>query len=138
MFHRFILNGLLNANDILGEEVFDIEDWKVIGEYVYDNQGGRHQAFYSPKRDFSFRDIHIKAGERVQVEQSLKYSPREARQLWERSGLDEIAKWSASSEKYSEYDPYFAHMKILLLQIKSHNILPMIEVLCNLGIMWIA
>lgn len=40
---RFVLNGLINANQILGEEVFKLEDWRVIGEYVYDEEGGRHQ-----------------------------------------------------------------------------------------------
>src|ERR1700761_5578571 len=73
---RFILNGLLHANDILGERVFELDDWKVIGEYVFDSEGGRHQAFYSPLRDFRYRDIQFKAGERIQVEQSLKFSAK--------------------------------------------------------------
>ncbi|PQE03839.1 hypothetical protein CJF30_00006539 [Rutstroemia sp. NJR-2017a BBW] len=80
--HKFILNGLVHANEVLGEHVFDPQDWNVVGEYVHDEQGGRHQAFYTPNRDVTLRDIQIKAGERVQVEQSLKYSPDEIKQLW--------------------------------------------------------
>ncbi|RDL30731.1 uncharacterized protein BP5553_10076 [Venustampulla echinocandica] len=99
--HEFVLNGLLQANEILGEEVFRLEDWKVIGEYVYDHQGGRHQAFYSPNRNVQYKDIVIKAGERIQVEQSLKYSPQETIQLWKGSRLQEVDRWSATSDAYS-------------------------------------
>jgi uncharacterized SAM-dependent methyltransferase len=99
---RFILNGLINANEIQGEQIFRPEDWKVIGEYVYDDQGGRHQAFYSPVRDVQIKDVQVKAGERVQVEQSLKYSPDEAKILWRQAELDEVTRWSASSDAYSE------------------------------------
>jgi hypothetical protein len=74
----------------------------VIGEYAYDDEGGRHQAFYSPIRDIRFKDIHFKAGERIQVERSLKYSAVETAQLWKMSGLNEAGRWSASSEAYSK------------------------------------
>lgn len=99
---RFILNGLLQANVVLGEDIFKVEDWKVIGEYVYDAEGGRHQAFYAPVRDIEVLGVKIRAGERVQVEQSLKYSSEEAQRLWSTSGLEEISKWSASRDSYSK------------------------------------
>ncbi len=82
--------------------MFDLDDWKVIGEYVYDCEGGRHQAFYSPLRDIRYQDIHFKAGERVQVEQSLKFSAEDAAQLWKDSDLSEVGRWSASSDAYSK------------------------------------
>ncbi|KUJ16343.1 uncharacterized protein LY89DRAFT_586353 [Mollisia scopiformis] len=99
--HKFVLNGLLHANEILGEQVFNLEDWKVIGEYAYDEQGGRHQAFYAPIRNLNFKDVQFKAGERVKVEQSLKYSLEEANNLWQTAGLREVNRWSASSDAYS-------------------------------------
>ena len=74
----------------------------MIGEYVYDGEGGRHRAFYSPTRDVQFKDVHFKAGERILVEQSYKFSTHEANQLWKASGLDEVRLWSASSEAYSK------------------------------------
>lgn len=46
--------------------------------------------------------VEIQAGERVQVEQSLKYSDTESRVLWDLTGLKEIEKWSASTEQYSK------------------------------------
>lgn len=94
---------MLQANEVLGEDVFKLEDWSVIGEYVYDVEGGRHQAFYTPKRDIHFNDIIFKAEERIQVEQSLKYSPEAAAQLWNDAGLQEVRQWRASSDAYSKY-----------------------------------
>lgn len=99
--HRFILNGLVQANEILGENVFDIADWTVIGEYVYDTQGGRHQAFYSPSRDITIRDVLVKAGERVKIEVSLKYLSKETAKLLKDAGLREAQKWSASTADYN-------------------------------------
>ncbi|KAH8808957.1 C-type lectin protein [Xylogone sp. PMI_703] len=99
--HEFVLNGLVHANRLLGKEVFNLKDWRVIGEYVYDHEGGRHQAFYSPSRNVQFNDIYFEAGERIQVEQSLKYSQEEATQLWDVAGLKEMGRWSASSDAYN-------------------------------------
>ncbi|OBT47156.1 hypothetical protein VE00_03082 [Pseudogymnoascus sp. WSF 3629] len=99
--HKFILNGLDNANSILGENVFDTNDWEVIGEYVCDKDGGRHQAFYAPKRDIIIRGIFIEQGERVQVEQSLKYSQAESEAMWAAAGLKEVGKWEATKEQYN-------------------------------------
>lgn len=97
------MNGLANANDIYKEQVFELEDWRVIGEYVFDAEGGRHQAFCSPVHDVNIKGVDIKAGERIQIEESLKYSPEGAAQLWKASGLVEADRMSASSDAYSEF-----------------------------------
>ncbi|KAL2066365.1 hypothetical protein VTL71DRAFT_2436 [Oculimacula yallundae] len=99
--HKFILNGLTNANDIYQEKLFALEDWKVIGEYVFDSEGGRHQAFISPVHDVSVKGVEIKAGERIQIEESLKYSSEGASQLWKAAGLVEAERMSASNATYS-------------------------------------
>ncbi|KAK1962549.1 hypothetical protein LY78DRAFT_586434 [Colletotrichum sublineola] len=96
--HTFILNGLANVNEILGEEAFKLSDWEVIGEYVYDEEGGRHQAFYSPVRDTHVMGALVKQHERIQVEQSLKYSQLGAENLWNMAGLVETACWSKGNE----------------------------------------
>ncbi|KAI1386175.1 C-type lectin protein [Hypoxylon trugodes] len=98
--HRFILNGLLHANQILGHKEFNLDDWQVIGEYVYDNEGGRHQAFYSPIRDTVVLGETIKAQERVQVEQSLKYSKEGCSNLWRSAGMIEADRWMTADEDY--------------------------------------
>ena len=97
------MNGLLHANRLLGEELFKLDDWKVIGEYIHDQDGGRHQAFYAPLRDIQCQGIVLKAGERIQVEQSLKFSADDTTHLWERAGLNEVTHWSASSAAYSKW-----------------------------------
>jgi uncharacterized SAM-dependent methyltransferase len=102
---RFILNGLRNANKVLGENVFVEKDWRVIGEYVYDAEGGRHQAFYAPKRDTTVMGQRIRTHERIRVEQSLKYSKAEAEELWKRSGMEEIGQWRHRAE-YGESSLY--------------------------------
>lgn len=92
------MNGLANANEILGEEAFKLSDWEVIGEYVYDEEGGRHQAFYSPVRDTCVMGTLVKQHERIQVEQSLKYSQLGAENLWNMAGLIETNCWAKGNE----------------------------------------
>lgn len=97
---RFILNGLRHANEILGHEAFQLEDWEVIGEYVYDNEGGRHQAFYAPVRDTAVLGEKIRAHERVQVEQSLKYAEDGMKKLWKAAGVVESSRWMVDGDEY--------------------------------------
>ncbi|KAH0556705.1 hypothetical protein GP486_005508 [Trichoglossum hirsutum] len=94
----FILNGLLHANKLLGKNHFCLEDWNYIGEYNHD--AGCHQAFYSPVKDVKVRNITIKAGERVRIEESYKYSIAESTRLWDASGLVEGARWNSRSGEY--------------------------------------
>lgn len=98
--HQFILNGLVHANTILGEEIFHLPDWQVSAEYVYDGEGGRHQAFVTPSRDVHVLGTLVKAGERVQIEQSLKYSKSSAKRLFRLAGLIEAERWADESGDY--------------------------------------
>jgi uncharacterized SAM-dependent methyltransferase len=95
---RFILNGLQNANEILGEEAFNTDEWRVIGEYVYDLEGGRHQAFLSPTRPTDALGSRVLPHERIEIEQSLKYSEEEKDRLWKLAGLTEMGRWSRGDE----------------------------------------
>ncbi|TLD17961.1 uncharacterized protein PgNI_01802 [Pyricularia grisea] len=96
--HQFVLNGLVHANKILEQQAFKLDDWKVVGEYVYDEEGGRHQAWYSPIRDTWALGQLIPAGERVFVERSVKYSKPETEKLWQDAGMVEAGKWSVGQE----------------------------------------
>lgn len=62
---------------------------------AYDKSEGRHQAFYVPKRDVQYGQILIKAGEKVRVEESYKYSPLQRAALWTGAGLRESARFGA-------------------------------------------
>src|SRR2546429_2752610 len=92
--HKFLLNGLLHANTIIGHEVFNLADWTVVGEY--DEEAGRHQAFYVPNRDVHFKNITMKAGEKIKVEESYKYSPQESSDLWKNAGVIKRASFGSS------------------------------------------
>ena len=83
--HEFILNGLTHANYLLEQKIFNVEDWKVVGEY--DKTAGRHYACVVPVRDVDVDGVHVSAGEKVQIEESYKYSPIQTRSLWEDAGL---------------------------------------------------
>ncbi|KAJ3519183.1 hypothetical protein NM208_g14225 [Fusarium decemcellulare] len=96
--HQFILNGLANANDLFGEEVFKVDEWRVIGEYVYDHEGGRHQAFVAPVHPTDVLGSRVMPHERIEIEQSLKYSDQEKAELWAVSGLTEMGRWSREDE----------------------------------------
>ncbi|KAH9908705.1 C-type lectin protein [Xylariomycetidae sp. FL2044] len=98
--HQFLLNGLRHANEVLGEEAFVLDEWQVLGEYVYDDEGGRHQAFYLPVRDTAVLGANVKAHERVQVEQSLKYSEEGCRNLWDSAGMMEVDRWMTEDGNY--------------------------------------
>lgn len=95
---RFILNALHHANDIFDKQVFDVADWQVIGEYVYDEDGGRHQAFLSPKHETFFDGVPVQAHERLKIEQSLKYSQVGADKLWRMSGFTPFQHWRLGSD----------------------------------------
>lgn len=97
---RFILNGLAHANRLFKRDIFNLEDWRVIGEYVYDSneQGGRHQAFLSPLRDVDILGHRIRRGERIKIEQSLKYTNASSQKLWALAGLEETERWTYNDE----------------------------------------
>lgn len=98
--HEFILNGLRNANGLLKSEEFKLEDWRVIGEYRYDIDGGRHVAFVSPVRDVVVDGVKIFQDEKIQIEQSNKFSLEEAERLFQRAGLKQGPRWSNQQGDY--------------------------------------
>jgi uncharacterized SAM-dependent methyltransferase len=98
--HDFIIQGLKNANDIMNQTVFAIEDWEAIGEF--DEKAGRHHAFVSPRKDVVIDGVHIARGERVRIEESYKYSRDEILELWEKARLAGNTVWSNSKGDYGE------------------------------------
>ena len=108
--HEFVLNGLIHANRLLGKEVFHLEDWEVIGEY--DETAGRHQAFYSPKKDIQVDDIHFTCGERVRIEESYKYSTIETQSLWKVAGLTPGATFVDQTGQYRKLNYDFPRRTI--------------------------
>jgi len=98
--HEFIIHGLRHANEIMGETVFDINDWEAIGEY--DKKAGRHHAFVAPLKDVVIDGLRIPRGERVRIEESYKYSRDEILELWEKSRLTANTVFPNSRGDYGE------------------------------------
>ena len=112
--NEFTLNGLKHANKLLGHTAFDLADWDAIG--YYDEQDGRHQAFVSPKREVRVEGVLVHAGEKIRIEESYKYSPAQAQELWEASNVIEGASWTNCTGSYSKFSSNklrFGHTSIL-------------------------
>ena len=105
--HRFILNGLMHANKLMGKEVFRKDDWRVIGEY--DESAGRHQAFVSPVRDVLVEETLIRSGEKVRIEESYKYSLLQSDELWRRAGVKVRARFGNRSDDYRKLISNYAY-----------------------------
>ncbi|KAF2690520.1 hypothetical protein K458DRAFT_413301 [Lentithecium fluviatile CBS 122367] len=95
---EFTLNGLKHANRIMGDTVFDPENWDAVGRYN-DNLGG-HQAFVAPLRDVDVDGVQIPKGERIRIEESYKYSTEEIEHLWAEAGLIGNTVFSNSKGNY--------------------------------------
>lgn len=82
---QFYRNGLDHANTILGHEAFNQDDWEVRGEYV--SKENKHQASYVASNDVEIEGVHIRKGEAIPFEQSIKFVESECDLLWHDAGL---------------------------------------------------
>jgi len=97
---RFYQNGLLNANKILGKEIFILDQWDIVG--VYNVAQGRHEAFITPLQDVIIEGETCRKGEKIRIEEAYKYSNEEARTLWQCAGVTEKHKWANGRVEYGE------------------------------------
>ena len=116
--HKFVLNGLMHANKLMGKEVFRKDDWKVIGEY--DETAGRHQAFYSPVKDVVVEETPIMAGERIRIEESYKYSLLQSNELWQQAGLQVRARFANRTNDYRKLVPHLVAINPSLFRALHH------------------
>lgn len=98
--NEFTLNGLKHANKLLGYDAFQLSDWEAIGKY--DEVGGRHQAFVAPKKNMDLEGASLRAGEKIRIEESYKYSPAQSERLWRDSGVIEGAAWTNIKGSYGK------------------------------------
>lgn len=124
-FSRFILNGLGHINRIFGQEIFVEDEWRVIGEYVHDHTGGRHQASYSPKKPVMVMGSLVTPQDRIFVEQSLKYSSKESAILWTSAGFQQTDLWM----KGSEYGKFLFYTSIFIFLGSVKNVRVRLSVL---------
>ena len=94
----FYRNGLSRANQLFGSDVFKQDEWEVIGSY--DDVGCRHEAFYAPLKDVSVHGARIRHGERIKLEEALKYSAAQSDDLWYKAGLVPTGTYGNSADDY--------------------------------------
>ena len=110
---QFVLNGLVHANKILGDDVFKAEDWQYGRGLVlpdldhdvfprsccvspvseYDHEQCCRRAFCVPNKDVIYGSILIQSAEKICVAQSYNYSSQQSSLLWAKAGLVECGKW---------------------------------------------
>ncbi|KAF7299791.1 hypothetical protein HMN09_00985100 [Mycena chlorophos] len=104
---KFIMNGLKGAGRALGDEtLFDEENWEYVNSY--DITLRRHEAFFKARRAHtvvvpgsSKASITFLQNELVKIEESFKFSERDAYSLFAEAGLRPIQRWTDTSSRYS-------------------------------------
>ncbi|KAK0201959.1 DUF323 domain-containing protein [Desarmillaria ectypa] len=103
---KFIMNGLRGAGKALGnEDLFDQGKWSYVN--TYNESERRHEAFFQCRAEHTVRDpataaeFHFLENELVKIEESFKFSARDAYILFTESNLRPIQRWSDSSSRYS-------------------------------------
>ncbi|KAG7088142.1 hypothetical protein E1B28_012164 [Marasmius oreades] len=103
---RFIMNGLKAAGRVLGNEnFFDENQWEYVNRY--DEKQRRHEAFYRSKSSQSLKlpsdegSLHFLENELIKVEESWKFSEKDAYTLFSESNLRPVQRWSDSQSRYS-------------------------------------
>lgn len=117
---EFLLNGLWNANGILGEEAFRKEDWEYEGRW--NAELGCHEGFYRALNEVKIRSVVLKKDERIRVERSYKFDDDEMLGLFEKAGLKQGNVW-----KYDDHSLCSSPLQILeniLTLTSSENGLP--------------
>ncbi|RHZ44844.1 putative FAD monooxygenase [Aspergillus thermomutatus] len=81
----FIKNGLVRANEIVGRDVFDLDQWDVKG--VWDAENGSHNQYYVPRSDVHLAGNRIPPGKKLLAVKSHKYDAEDRDMLCRKAGL---------------------------------------------------
>jgi EasF-like predicted methyltransferase len=96
MNHRFVKNGLKHANRVLGREAFDLDKWRVVGDW--DAEKGAHNQNYCPRVNVSLEGVRIAAGRKLRAVCSHKYDAADRDALCQRAGLHVLDSWSSEND----------------------------------------
>ncbi|KAJ3150315.1 hypothetical protein HK101_001965 [Irineochytrium annulatum] len=110
---EFIMNGLDHVNRILAgngssdntaaPKVFDRDRFEYVS--IYNRVLGRHEAYYRSLERQTLdlgagKVVELEKGELINIEYSVKYSPREVAELVDQAGLHTPGKWTDRSGRY--------------------------------------
>lgn len=97
----FELNALQHANRILGHEAFKPDQWVYEGHV--DSAGGYHESNFKALANIRIADIDIRAGTKIKIERSHKYSRDDMLTLLNRSQLNLVKEYGCRRDLYSLY-----------------------------------
>ncbi|KAI1315189.1 hypothetical protein EDD11_001126 [Mortierella claussenii] len=105
---EFIMNGLDHANALLGQQCFDRTKFEYFARY--NNDLGRHEAYYKVKESHQWRYkdpeskeetvVGLARDELINMEYSYKWSPEETAQLFKETLLEKVCQWTSASSRY--------------------------------------
>jgi EasF-like predicted methyltransferase len=93
---RFIKNGLVRANEILGHEAFDLDQWDVKG--VWDAENGSHNQYYFPRSDGHLSGNMISSGKKLLAVNSHKYDAEDREVMCRQAGLQAVDCWTSDTD----------------------------------------
>ncbi|KAL8781964.1 MAG: hypothetical protein Q9213_005772 [Squamulea squamosa] len=100
--HDFLMNGLEQANVVLGSSVFSKTDWTLLG--FYDDEKHAWVDYYVAKRNIKFQVadscINISEGERIHAISSAKWTQREVESIASDAGCSVTQAWKDKESVY--------------------------------------
>ncbi|KAM3500494.1 hypothetical protein MY11210_009513 [Beauveria gryllotalpidicola] len=104
MFREFFLNGLNNANKLLGYKLFKEQDWDFKSE-LQENPTTRHRFFMRAKKDVQLPggDNVISSGQEIDWFDSHKYGEQDVRLMCSKAGLTVLQSWAAPGSEFRQY-----------------------------------
>jgi len=97
LFEKFMRNGLVHSNRVLGQCWYKAEDWDVLG--ILETDPVMHRFVFRALREVVCRPLGLEfaAGDEIDCYEAFKYGPETMRKQYDRTGLKEIATWKAPS-----------------------------------------
>ncbi|TQV97662.1 hypothetical protein V2A60_006599 [Cordyceps javanica] len=104
LFREFFLNGLNNANKLLGYELFHERDWEIKSGLGEDGSATRHRFFIRANKDVKQKGGPVIAeGQEIDWFDSHKYSEQEVCLMCGKAGLTVIKSWALPGSEFRQY-----------------------------------
>lgn len=93
--HKFIMNGLVSANRILGGDIFDLKNWVV--DRDWDDRMGVHYQYYCPSGVTSLNGVRTETYNRLYAARSHKYDDDDLEHLCKDASLIRSDSWKSDN-----------------------------------------
>ncbi|KAE9378264.1 hypothetical protein N431DRAFT_328395 [Stipitochalara longipes BDJ] len=99
LFEKFMRNGLMHSNRVLGHSWYRAEDWDVVG--VFENDPIMHRFVFRALGEVvcPLLGLQFTKGDEIDCYEAFKYGPSIMRQQFKRTGLEEMDIWKSPSSR---------------------------------------